>query len=118
MQKFYKGIVDHPKLIITIFIVATLICGVLQSQVSVNYDMTAYLPEDSHSTVSLELMENEFEGGIPNARVMVRNVTIPEALEYKEKILACEGVTDVLWLDDQVSIYVPMNQLDADTVET
>lgn len=63
-------------------------------------------------------MENEFEGGIPNARVMVRNVTIPEALEYKEKILALEGVTDVMWLDDAASIYVPMNQLDADTVET
>lgn len=118
MRKFYRGIVDHPKLIITIFLVATLICAVLQSQVSVNYDMTAYLPEDSHSTVSLELMENEFEGGIPNARVMVRNVTIPEALEYKEKILALEGVTDVMWLDDAASIYVPMNQLDADTVET
>ena len=75
MQKFYRGIVDHPKLIITIFLAATLLCAVLQSMVGVNYDMTAYLPEDSHSTVSLELMENEFEGGIPNARVMIRNVT-------------------------------------------
>lgn len=118
MQKFYRGIVNHPKLIITIFLAATLICAILQSMVGVNYDMTAYLPEDSHSTVSLELMENEFEGGIPNARVMVKNVTIPEALEYKEKILALEGVTDVMWLDDATSIYVPMNQLDADTVET
>ncbi|MGM9664880.1 MAG: MMPL family transporter, partial [Eubacteriales bacterium] len=118
MQKFYRGIVNHPKLIITIFLAATLVCSVLQGMVSVNYDMTDYLPEDSHSTVSLELMENEFEGGIPNARVMVRNVTIPEALEYKEKILALEGVTDVMWLDDATSIYVPMNQLDTDTVET
>ena len=118
MQKFYRGIVDHPKLIITIFLAATLLCAVLQSMVGVNYDMTAYLPEDSHSTVSLELMENEFEGGIPNARVMIRNVTIPEALEYKGKLLACDGVADVMWLDDVTSIYVPMNQLDADTVET
>ena len=118
MQKFFRGIVNHPKLIITIFIVATLICAVLQSMVGVNYDMTAYLPEDSHSTVSLEIMQNEFDGDIPNARVMVRNVTIPEALEYKEKILACEGVTDVMWLDDATSIYVPLSQLDTDTVET
>lgn len=118
MQKFYRGIVNHPKLIITIFLLLTVICAVLQSMVGVNYDMTAYLPEDSHSTVSLELMENEFEGGIPNARVMIRDVTIPEALEYKEKLLACDGVTDVMWLDDAASIYVPLNQLDADTVET
>ena len=118
MQKFFRGIVDHPKLIITIFIVATLICAVLQSMVSVNYDMTEYLPEGSHSTVSLEIMKNEFEGDIPNARVMVRNVTIPEAMEYKEKILACEGVTSVMWLDDAANIYVPLNQLDTGTVET
>ena len=118
MQKFYRGIVNHPKLIITVFLLLTVICAVLQSMVGVNYDMTAYLPEDSHSTVSLELMENEFEGGIPNARVMIRDVTIPEALEYKEKLLACDGVTDVMWLDDAASIYVPLNQLDADTVET
>ncbi|MGM9664481.1 MAG: MMPL family transporter, partial [Eubacteriales bacterium] len=117
MQKFYRGIVNHPKLIITVFLATTLICAVLQSMVGVNYDMTDYLPEDSASTVSLELMENEFEGGIPNARVMVKNVTIPEALEYKEKLLACEGVTDVMWLDDATSIYVPMSQLDAKTVE-
>ena len=79
MQKFYRGIVDHPKLIITIFLAATLLCAVLQSMVGVNYDMTAYLPEDSHSTVSLELMENEFEGGIPNARVTVSytHLTLP-----------------------------------------
>ena len=49
---------------------------------------------------------------------MVRNVTIPEALEYKEKILSCDGVTDVMWLDDATSIYVPLSQLDTDTLET
>ncbi|MGM9609441.1 MAG: hypothetical protein ACI3XE_04385, partial [Eubacteriales bacterium] len=118
MQKFYRGIVNHPKLIITIFLLITLICAFLQSKVGVNYDMKTYLPSESHSTVSLELMEEEFSGGIPNARVMVRDVTIPEAMGYKEKLLACEGVTNVMWLDDATSIYVPMNQLDTETLET
>ena len=118
MQRFFRGIVNHPKLIITIFIIATLICAVLQGLVNVNYDMTAYLPNDSHSTVTIEIMQKEFDGDIPNARVMVRNVTIPEALEYKEKILSCDGVTDVMWLDDATSIYVPLSQLDTDTLET
>lgn len=88
----------------------------LQSLVGVNYDMTDYLPDESHSTISLELMQEEFEGGIPNARVMVKNVSIPEALEYKEKLLACEGVTEVLWLDDVADIYQPLTSLDEDTV--
>jgi predicted RND superfamily exporter protein len=54
--------------------------------VSVNYDVIEYLPEDSASTVSLKVMETEFGNGIPNTRVMVKNVTIPQALEYKEKL--------------------------------
>lgn len=54
--------------------------------VSVNYDMNDYLPESSPSTVALDLMDQEFDGGVPNARVMVADVTVPEALAYKEQI--------------------------------
>ncbi len=116
MKRLYRSIVNHPKQILIIFLLAT-ICGLfLQSLVGVNYDMTDYLPDESHSTISLELMQEEFEGGIPNARVMVKNVSIPEALEYKEKLLACEGVTEVLWLDDVADIYQPLTSLDEDTV--
>lgn len=76
--------------------------------VSVNYDMNDYLPESSPSTVALDLMDEEFDGGVPNARVMVANVTIPEALAYKEQIEAVDGVTDVTWLDDAVSVNEPL----------
>ena len=48
---------------------------------------------------------------------MVKDVTIPEALEYKEKIEAVTGVTNVTWLDDAVDITVPMSNLDTETVE-
>ncbi|MGN1099644.1 MAG: RND family transporter, partial [Christensenellales bacterium] len=118
MQKIYRVIVNHPKTIIVIFCVMTVISAILQSGVAVNYDMTAYLPEDSPSTISLEIMKSEFDGAIPNARVMIRNVTVPEALEYKEKLLACEGVVDVTWLDDAIDIYTPLSLADSDTVET
>ena len=47
---------------------------------------------------------------------MIKNVTIPEALEYKEKILTCEGVTDVTWLDDAADILQPIETMDTDTV--
>ncbi len=79
--------------------------------------MNDYLPEDSASTVALDLMEEEFDGGIPNARVMVENVTIPEALQYKADIEAIDGVTDVTWLDDVVSIEQPLETMDSHTVE-
>lgn len=118
MRKFYSVVVNNPKKILVFFISLAILGAVLQSFVSVNYEMADYLPEDSPSTVSLDVMEAEFDGGIPNARVMVRDVTIPEALEYKEKLEACDGVTEVTWLDDAADIYQPLEMLDTDTVET
>lgn len=118
MRKFYTLIVRHGKKIIIAFLVLALAGAILQNLVAVNYNMTDYLPEDSVSTVSLDVMESEFEGGIPNARVMIKNVTLAQALEYKERLKACEGVSDVIWLDDSVSIYEPLELQDSDLVET
>lgn len=118
MKKFYNWIVNHTKLIIVIFAIAFIICALCRQLVSVDYDMNDYLPEDSASTVALDLMDKEFTGGVPNARVMVQNVTVPEALEYKEKIKAVDGVTDVTWLDDAETIVKPLEAMDTDTVES
>lgn len=63
-------------------------------------------------------MGEEFDGGIPNARVMIKDVTIPEALEYKDKLKAIKGVSDVTWMDDAMNITVPLSTLDSDAVET
>ena len=117
MRKFYSGVVKYRKLILIVFIAAAIVCGGLKNLVAVNYDMNDYLPEDTKSTMALDVMSEEFDGGIPNARVMVKNVTIPEALEYKEKIAAVPGVTDVTWLDDAMDIRVPMSNLYTETVE-
>ena len=100
MKKFYNWIVSPPRLVITVFVIESLVCAVCKGFVWVDCDMNDYLPEDSASTVALDLMEQEFGGGVPNARVMVENVTIPEALEYKARIEAVQGVTEVTWLDD------------------
>ena len=117
MRKFYNWVVNHTKPVLVIFAVLFVICGVCKTKVSVNYDMNDYLPEDSASTVALDLMNKEFDGGVPNARVMVKDVSIPDALEYKEKIEKVDGVTEITWLDDAVSVDVPLETLDTDTVE-
>ena len=117
MERFYNGVVNHRKLLLTIFVVATLLCLVLQNAVGVNYDINDYLPDDAASTIALEVMENEFSGGIPNARVMIKDVTIPQALEYKEKLEAIQGVTEVTWLDDAGDITTPLSLMDEGIVE-
>lgn len=118
MTKFYKHIVGHRKLIIAAFLILFAVCAVCQRFVAVNYDMNDYLPKKSASTQALDLMDSEYDGGIPNARVMVQNVSVPQALEYKEKLLAVDGVTDVTWLDDAASVTVPLETIDTDTAET
>ena len=117
MRKFYKGVVNHKALIIVIYSILFVFCFFAKDMVLVDYDMNDYLPEDSPSTVALDVMDKEFDGGIPNARVMVQNVTVPKALEYKEKLEKVDGVSSVTWLDDAVDITEPLEMQDKDNVE-
>ena len=117
MEIFFRQIIKHKKTVIFTFGLSLVLCFICSKFVSVNYDMNDYLPDDSKSTISLDIMEDEFEGGIPNARVMVSNITIPEALEIKDKLLNIDGVQDVTWLDDVVNITEPIETLDRETVQ-
>lgn len=117
-EKFYEKIIAHPIVITVIFAVLLVFSAICMQIVGVNYDMNDYLPEDSKSTVALDVMEREFDGGIPNARVMLKNVSVPRALEFKEKISAVDGVTAVTWLDDSLDLAQPLEFADTKTVET
>src|SRR5699024_11029385 len=50
-------------------------------------------------------------------RVMIKDVSIPEALVYKEKIGKVDGVQEINWLDDAVNIYEPLETEDQDTID-
>ena len=118
MRKLYKGITAKPKLVMIVFIMFAVFCALIRGFVEVNYDINDYLPSDSKSTVSIDVMNKEFDGGIPNARVMIKDVTVAEALEYKDKIADVNGVSGVTWLDDSVDITQPLEVMDTETVET
>lgn len=117
MRNFYTLVVRRRWIIIAAFILAAAVCLFLNQLVAVNYDMTDYLPPDSPSTIALDVMQQEFDGGIPDVRVMVRNVTIPQALAYKEALKQVDGVLEVMWLDDAVDITLPLEILDEETVD-
>ena len=80
--------------------------------------MNDYLPSDSASTIALDTMAQEYEGGIPNTRIMIEDMSIPQAQEYKARIAAVNGVTDITWLDDAASVTQPLSFIDADTLDT
>ncbi len=117
MKTFYTKIVSHKILILTCFLAAFCLSLLLRNLVSVNYDLNDYLPADTHSTLSLQKMQTEFDGVLPNARIMLHDVSIPEALDYKEKIAAVDGVAQVLWLDDAADVSLPLSSMDSTALE-
>lgn len=108
----------HRKPIIAFYAVVAFICLFLRQFVGVNYDITSYLPDKASSTVAINTMGDEFDGDIPNCRVMVPDVSIAQTLKYKKKIGKVDGVEDILWLDDAADIDQPLAMQDKDTVET
>ena len=116
MQHFYRATTRHPKTMVALFVLLAAFCTLCQPLIAVNYDMNDYLPPETASTVALDAMDAEYDGGVPNARVMVRNVTIPEAMAYKQALEKIDGVTSVVWLDDAASVEQPLETLDQDTV--
>ncbi|WP_066688911.1 efflux RND transporter permease subunit [Christensenella intestinihominis] len=108
--------IKHKRMILALFIAAAAVCAVLQSFVAVNYNMADYLPPDAQSTKALEIMEGEFDADMPNASVMVKDVSIEEALEVKRELAGVPGVGSVMWLDDVADLKKPIETADADTV--
>lgn len=111
-------ITKHKKLIIIMFLAVTAVCVVLSGIVRVNYNLSDYLPEEAESTIALNLMEKEFDSAAPNAQMMFSDVSITEALRYKEEIAEIDGVREVMWLDDIIDIKAPLEMADQKTVET
>jgi len=121
VDNFSRAVIKHKKSVLFAFLIASVIGGILTALVSVNYNTVDYLPPDAQSTKAIKVMEAEFGGELPNSRVMLTNVTILEALEYKEKLAAIDGITSANWLDDIVGLETlkttPLDFLDASIVE-
>ena len=115
---FFAGfIIKHRKAIVIIFAVLTVLSLFLMTLVPVKYNLTEYLPDKAASTVALKTMNEEFTGAIDNARVLVPNVSVQEALVYKSAIAEIDGVAGVTWLDDNVKITEPLETIDQAMIE-
>ena len=111
-MKIAHMITKYRKTITVLFFILSISCAIISLNVKVNYTLADYLPEDAPSTVALNLMQEEFDEAIPNERVMIQDVSVTKALEYKEKLKAIDGVTQVMWLDDIVNLKQPVQYYD------
>src|SRR5690625_2288753 len=92
-------IIKHKKTIVITFLIITFISIIAQFTVSVNYNMVDYLPEDAPSTKAMDVMDEEFDESVPNTKVMIKDISIQEALIFKKHLASIHGVSDVTWLD-------------------
>ncbi len=118
MERFAGAVIRRRRIVIALFITATLLGAVLFLAVHVNYNMTEYLPDEAQSTKALELFGKEFPQPMPNADVTLRDVSLIEALQFKQELLAQEHVTGVTWLDDMADLTVPLEMGDRSVIES
>lgn len=117
MHRVADFIVEHSKLLLVISGVLTVLGGLLTLIVPINYNMAAYVPKDAPSSVAIDVMAEEFDDSIPNARVYVPGLRLAEALATKQRIEAAPGVESVIWLDDFIDLKVPLELADPDVVD-
>ena len=91
MLKLATFIVDKRSLIFLIVIIGIIFSAVAVNWVSVENDLTAYLPADSSTKIGLDVMEREFIT-YGTASFMVGNISYEEAETLFEEIKQVEGV--------------------------
>ncbi|NMC56558.1 MAG: RND family transporter, partial [Eubacteriaceae bacterium] len=82
MNKFYDGVIEHKKRIMIIFISITVLCAICALFVDVNYNLVDYLPKEAQSTQAIDIIKNEYNADLPNARVMIKDISLQEAIAY------------------------------------
>lgn len=117
MDKILALMLKYKKVIVLAFIIITAVCMFASTFVVINYNLMDYLPDTAPSTIALNVMNEQYTDGVPNARVMVRNVTVPQVLKVKKKIEKVDGVEKVTWLDDAVNVYQPFEFIEKKTLE-
>lgn len=109
-------ILRKTKWIERIFVAGCIFSFIAMLFVNVNYDLTEYLPKEAASRIGLEQMEEDF--GYPGtARIMIKDVSLYEAKQYKDQIEDIEGVDQVLWCDSTVNIYEGEDFISEDDIE-
>ncbi len=89
----------------------------LASNIKINFDLSSYLPKSAPSTIAVDQMGEAFTQAVPNAEVGYPVKSISEALDMKRKLESFDFVSEVLWMDDQLDLSVPVELLDKKTVE-
>ena len=99
MKRLTNFVVNKRNIILSAMLILTAVCAFLIPKVSVNSDMTKYLPDDSSMKQGISLMEKEFPtmGESYTIRVMFKSLSSEKTTELKDALAAIENVDGVTY---------------------
>lgn len=98
MEKFATFILKKRNLLFSFLTISAIICAYLMTLVTVNMDMTEYLPEDSNVRAGILVVQEEFgDLNTPDLHVMFEDLTAEQQLVIYEQLVAFEHVVEVLF---------------------
>lgn len=116
VDKLFRATLNHRKGVLAWALILCVVCAMLIPLVKVNYEFADYLPEDSPSTKSLQVLEESFGGNLPNGYIYAQGISLMQAEALASDLEAIDGLDDVMWLGSIVDIGRPLETYDADTI--
>ncbi len=104
MKTLSQRILKNKGIIIIVFTLITVINFFLIDKVGINYNLADYLPEDVESLVAVKKVIEAYGLENPDLKLVIPDITMEEALFYKQEVRAIKGVNDILWLDDYIEL--------------
>ena len=116
MERLFRGVLRHRRVVIGVFVALTVICACLIPQVKIDANMSDYLPPTAKSSQDLDAMKRIYGNDIANARVYVTGIGLPDAKALDRRLKGEKDVISVTWLGDEVDVDQPLEAQDADTI--
>ena len=117
MEKVFRGVLRHRKVVVAVFVVLTAICLACISHVKIDADMSDYLPPSAKSSQDLTAMKEVYGNDITNARIYVTGISQVDASSFVDKLKGEGDVVSVTWLGDEVDLDEPLEVQDQDTID-
>ncbi|HHT83850.1 MAG: efflux RND transporter permease subunit [Christensenellales bacterium] len=91
---FFNLIVNNKWVFVIVFIVMSVISAIMFFHTEVIYDLSEYAPKNSNTQKAVSVLKKEFDDK-GSAYIMVKNITLEEALNIQEQLSQTEGVAVV-----------------------
>lgn len=99
MKHFATFIVTHKKLILISYLVIIILSFIGMRYVSIEYDLSSYLPKDMNSIKGRDILEKDFKLS-GTAKLLIKSNDLSKVSSIKASIKNIPGVKNVTWLDD------------------